>query len=708
MKQTLQFNIMTVFIVLFAALSGSVAWYTFEKNSQAALELSDDIIRQVSAASIEKTVNYLAPLQESTAITATLAAKRASGATSDSLTGYLLDVLKVYPQFYGIYAGYADGSFVQAINLPSVIKTFGPAKSPVPKNTRRVYRALERSGDTPTDDWVYVNARNEKLANEIAKKVTYDPRTRPWYQGTKKLNRPYWTDLYVFTSLGKLGITASTPVHDAEGRFLGVVAADIALDELSNFLKEQKIGRSGVAFIINKQRELVAFPDVSRSVKIEDGKARPVLITELKEPWLQDATRQFFTGKKERFHFTTNDVEYIASFTPFPASFGKSWTIGIIVPVDDFIGTVKETNRHILIFSVIVLLIGVGLIGFISKLISGPVKALSVEANKIRDYDLDGAITVQSNVREVQDLSNSMDTMKGAIRELNKFVPKGLITQLIESGEGFELGGHSRDITVLFTDIAGFTGISESMTAEELTHHVSAYFEEITKIIRDNNGVIDKYMGDAVMAFWGAPLPNDNHTFDACLAVLNAKQKVDALNEQWLAEGKPPLITRFGVNCGEAVAGTIGSSERMNYTVLGDIVNVASRLEGLNRQYGTGIIVSESVYERVGKDFLMRPVDIVAVKGRKAGIRIYELLGTLNDSRAPQATEQDKQLSAATKDALDAYVAQEWDQSIALFEAIKKDFPTDGLPDVFLARCHAYKASPPDGAWQGVFEAKVK
>ena len=653
-------------------------------------------------------MNYLSPLQEAAAITATLAAKRAAGEPANALTHYLLDVLKVYPQFYGIYAGYQDGSFVQAINLPSVIKSFGPSNSPVPKATRRVYRVLDRSTATITDDWVYVNAQNEKLANEFAPNTNYDPRKRPWYLGTQKLNRSYWTDLYVFTSLGKLGITASTPVHDPQGRFLGVVAADIALDELSRFLKAQKIGRSGVAFIMNQQKELVAFPDVSRSVNIKDGKARPVKINELQEPWIQDATHRFFTQKKERFHFTTDGIEYIAAFTPFPASFGKPWTIGIIVPVDDFIGTVKETNKHILIFSVVVLIFGVALIGLISRLISGPIKELAVEANKIRDYEFDATINVTSNVREVQELSNSMDTMKGAIRELNKFVPKGLITQLVESGEGFELGGRSEDITVLFTDIAGFTGISESMSAEELTLHVSAYFEEITKIIRGNNGVIDKYMGDAVMAFWGAPLPNDHHTYDACLAVLNAKQQVDILNQQWQSEGKPPLITRFGVNTGEAVAGTIGSSERMNYTVLGDIVNVASRLEGLNRQYGTTVIVSESVQERVGTDFLMRPIDIVAVKGRKAGIRIYELLGTLTDNRAPQATEQEIQLCTATQMALDAYIARDWDKSISLFDAIKKDFPTDSVPDVFLARCREYKSNPPDTARQGVFEAKVK
>ncbi|MGA0395459.1 MAG: adenylate/guanylate cyclase domain-containing protein, partial [Rhodospirillales bacterium] len=367
----------------------------------------------------------------------------------------------------------------------------------------------------------------------------------------------------------------------------------------------------------------------------------------------------------------------------------KSWTIGIVVPVDDFIGTVKETNQHILIF-------GVVLIGFVSRLISGPIKELATEANKIRDYDFDGAITVGSNVREVQDLSNSMDTMKSAIRELNKFVPKGLITQLMESGEGFELGGRSRDITVLFTDIAGFTGISESMSAEELTRHVSAYFEEITKIIRSNNGVIDKYMGDAVMAFWGAPLDNDHHTHDACVAVLNAKRQVDELNEQWRAQGKPPLITRFGLNTGDAVAGTIGSSERMNYTVLGDIVNVASRLEGLNRQYGTSIIVSETVYKRAGDAFLMRPFVIVAVKGRKAGIRIYELLGALKDDTAPETSELEQAWVRATEEALNAYTAQDWDRAIALFEAIQRNHPSDGVPDVFLARCREYKANPPE------------
>jgi hypothetical protein len=201
---------MTIFIVLFTVLSGSVAWYTFEKNSIAALELSDYIISQVSSAAIKKMVNYQSPLQEATATTATLAAKRTTGEPTNALNHYLLDVLKVCPQFYGIYAGNNDGSFIQAINLPRAIKSFGPPNSPIPKQTRWVYRVLERSTQTITDEWKYVNAQNESLANEIAPKVTYDPRTRPWYLGTQKLNRPYWTDLYVFTSLGKLGITAST------------------------------------------------------------------------------------------------------------------------------------------------------------------------------------------------------------------------------------------------------------------------------------------------------------------------------------------------------------------------------------------------------------------------------------------------------------------------------------------------------------------
>ncbi|MEQ8195475.1 MAG: adenylate/guanylate cyclase domain-containing protein [Rhodospirillales bacterium] len=712
MKQTLQFNIMTIFIVLFLALSGSVAWYTYKKNSQAALELSDDIIRQVSAAAIEMAVNYLNPLQEATAITATLAAKRAAGEPAVSLTAYQLDVLKVYPQFYSLYAGYADGSFIQAINLPGILKTFGPAGRPVPKETRRVYRILDTNRPLPGDVWTYVDGKHASLASETAAEITYDPRTRPWYRGAEKNRGRFWTDLYVFTSLGKLGITASVPVNDAAGRFLGVVAADIALDELSEFLKAQKIGQRGIAFIVNRQKELVAFPDVSRSVKIENGKARPVSINEIDEAWIKDAAGRFFEQKKERFHFSSNGIEYIAAFTPFPDTFGKAWTIGIVVPLDDFIGTVKETNRHILIFSLIVLLIGVGLIGLISRLISGPIKSLAGEAEKIRDYEFDGRITVRSSVREVQDLSISMDTMKDAIRKLNKFVPKGLITELIESGEGLELGGRSRDITVLFTDIAGFTGISEAMSAEELTHHVSAYFEELTRIIRAHNGVIDKYMGDAVMAFWGAPLPNDDHTADACRAVLTAKQKVDELNERWQAEGKPPFHTRFGVNCGEAVAGTIGSSERMNYTVLGDTVNVASRLEGLNGYYRTGIIVSETVHDRVESDFLMRPVDIVAVKGRKAGIRVYELLAAASDassdSPVPAATDRERRLRQATMDAFGAYLARDWNRAIGLYETLKRDFPGDGLSEVFINRCQTYKKSPPDESWQGVFERRKK
>jgi len=207
-----------------------------------------------------------------------------------------------------------------------------------------------------------------------------------------------------------------------------------------------------------------------------------------------------------------------------------------------------------------------------------------------------------------------------------KYVSPVVIENLIKNPDKLNLGGKKRNITIFFSDIRGFTSISEKLAPEELVHLLNEYLTEMTSIILKNQGLVDKYMGDAIMAFWGAPLDQPNHAELACQSSLEMIDKLKELQKKWKKEGIPSFDIGIGLNSGEAVVGNMGSSKRFDYTAMGDNVNLASRLEGLNKTYGTNIIISENTYKVVKDKFKTRKLDLVTVKGKKKSITIYELL----------------------------------------------------------------------------------
>jgi adenylate cyclase len=194
-------------------------------------------------------------------------------------------------------------------------------------------------------------------------------------------------------------------------------------------------------------------------------------------------------------------------------------------------------------------------------------------------------------------------------------------------------------MTVLFTDVESFTTLAEELTPHQLSEQTAGYFETVTSALVGEGATIDKFIGDSVMAFWGAPREVDDHAFCACVAALRASRRMERLNARWAAEGRKQMRTRFGLHCANVVVGNVGSRDRLSYTVMGDGVNVASRIEGLNKQFGTAICISESIYELVGSRVVARPLGNVPVKGRRKEIMVYELLG-IAGSDDPELAEQ--------------------------------------------------------------------
>jgi adenylate cyclase len=284
----------------------------------------------------------------------------------------------------------------------------------------------------------------------------------------------------------------------------------------------------------------------------------------------------------------------------------------------------------------------------------------------------------------------------------HQYVPPGLITQILQHPELLRLGGEEKELTALFSDIRGFTTLSEGLTPTTLVDLLNEYLSEMTDVIFRHWGTLDKYIGDAIMAFWGAPYPQPDHALRACQAGLEMLQVLNRLQERWEAEGRPRIDIGVGINTGPMVVGNMGSKRRFNFTVMGDNVNLASRLEGINKQFGTRLIISEATYEAVREHLVARELDLIRVKGKMKPVRIFELLGPI--------AEQERfgdQIERFHK-GLEAYRSSQWETAIETFQELTFEYPGDGPSHVFLKRCHDLLAGPPEGAWDGVYVMKTK
>ncbi len=709
---SLRFHLTAVFVILIAAIVGTIAYITYFKNTEAVLDLADRFITRTSTATVQRTKDHLEPLAATMQHLAKLAEGNPAMARSHEIFPTLRTVLDTYPQLQAVYYGFkSDGRFLMAYQIPPNTKVFGrPNYTSLPDGVHYIERTLTWTGD-PSDHWEYLSKDGDLLFQEDAFRMSYDVRKRKWFQDAlTHPNQRSWTNVVVFTSSQLPGFAPVFPIHDEDGEAIGVAAANITLDTVSRFLSELEVGKNGVAFIMDENRQLIAHPETERSMKrTKEKKLVLVKADELAEPWVSGAVKEYAATNMQKFRIIVDGTEYLASFTPFPDDFGKKWIMAVIVPTSDFVGALKASNRNILFIAILITILGVLMVGAFAGWITTPVRQLVDEIGKIQEFDLTGDVKIRSGMTEIMALSDSIKTMKRALQTFGKFVPKTLVREMVKSGQSVELGGQSRHLTMMFTDIQGFSTIAERSPTRELMLQLSDHFECITEAIRFNNGTIDKFIGDSVMAFWGAPVWDENHVYQGCLSALMAKSHLDLLNEEWAKEGRPQFHVRFGLHTDAVLVGNIGARDRLSYTVLGDGVNVASRLEGVNKVYGTQLITSHSVYQEAGERCLFRPLDMVAVQGRRAGIIIYELLGTINDGHPDfQASDELRLLADKSRQAFYAYVERKWDEAHALYSDILTLAPNDRVASMFLSRCHEYRSSPPPEDWSGIYTLKSK
>lgn len=518
-----------------------------------------------------------------------------------------------------------------------------------------------------------------------------------------------WSSVYVQKEHNAPTITYSVP-SIANNQTVGAVSVDLNLYELSLFLNEMRISDRTRIFLINEKNQIIADSDLNEQQTVMDT-------TQTKNEVLA-AALSFSQNLKEKNEKKMNSFqiqghEFLSFETNFQKTSGLEWKLLSISPMHDFTNSFQSVqNGNILIAITSVFLILVFLY-FLTASFSMPIKDLGIEAEKIQHLELDDPVSTKSSIYEIQHLASAMQNLKVSVSNFSKYIPKRLVQKFIDNGREVEIGGQACDITLLFSDIAGFTNISESMQAQDLAEHLSSYLDEMSNILHANNATIDKFIGDAIMAFWGAPDPDTNKNVNACRSALLCQKKLHMLNKYWELQGKPVLITRIGIHTGTAMVGNVGSSERMNYTALGDTVNTAARLEGVNKMYGTLIMISESIVKTLGPNFIVRPIDVVAMKGKNKGIRIYELIGLENDPHLDPVSTEHKKFAQLFTQAFELMLARKWKESRKAFEDLDKLNTSElhienTLIEEYINRCNNFIKSPPPEDWDGTTHLKEK
>jgi class 3 adenylate cyclase len=290
-------------------------------------------------------------------------------------------------------------------------------------------------------------------------------------------------------------------------------------------------------------------------------------------------------------------------------------------------------------------------------------------------------------------------------RAFSTYLSEDVVEEIVSDPSRLHLGGIKRRMTALFTDVKNFSRIAELLPPEELVDLLNDYLSTMSDVILENKGTIDKYEGDAIISFFGAPVEFEDHAFRACASAITMKRLETELNKKLLQEKRTPapLLTRIGINTGDMVVGNMGTERKMNYTIMSNAVNLAARLEGVNKQYGTWILASEDTVQEAGEQIIARRLDIIRVVGIQKPVRIYEILEI-----AGRAGSGLKEWVAVFHAALDLFEAREWKEAAVGFNRVLLMHPNDGPAQLFIKRCEQFMTSPPDKTWDGIFTLNEK
>lgn len=712
MKVRLQVGVAAAFTFITVTMLGIVVAFLYVSNRDLALQTAQEGMVEARTRLVSGIVETMSRTGRVVDVAASLVAEFPETARSFEALDVLYALIEGDEHFYGIYFGLQDnGTFYQNIALPEDVVTFGPNSTEVPENVRRVTRIIDSTDDGPKTEryfWVTDAGQSVQFA-EVP--LDFDPRKRPWYEGALQNDGLFVAQLYRFESTGRPGVTFAKRILDETGAVIGVAGADITMSSLSKILEGIRIGDEGLVFMVDQNDQIISYTgtrasgdgtrfatsDPEGQIAIEGG-----VIAAAMSHWVKDR-QPFF-----RFSVENNDQIHIGSVAAIPEMFGTQPILGFAVPADEFVGAIKQTTAKVLKISAAVLALAVLITVLVARLLSKSLRLVTEEARRISEFDLADNLNLHSSIEEVSELNHAMSSMKAGLSSFGAYVSKDLVRSIIATGEKVTVGGLSREVTIMFSDLQGFTAGTENLEPEALMPALSEYFAAMETQITAHSGTVDKYIGDAIMALWNAPQADDKHCEHACRAVLACLQAEDKFNAIKTSSPLVPLHTRFGLHCGTVIVGNVGSLSRMQYTALGSAVNLASRVEGLGKVYGTRALVTEPVVRHTDGVFCVREVDIVSPAGTTKPIRLFELLGEIDTGGSFPASPENRREIEDWNVCYEHYRSKRWVEALAAFEDHLEKASRQKLVETYIQRCREFIAHPPEKNWSGVYTFKTK
>ena len=605
---------------------------TYTSTNEAVSRTAQAMAERFNAQVVKNIQQVIDPISSLSSSTAVIVSSEQGYFRKDASWAYLKTCIEQTIDLRGAYFAYPDGSFRATYRADGRAVFFGKE---APADALWAYRWLQRGPQGQAKDhFQFVNAKGDILEERIIE-VPYDPRKRPWYEASVNKKKANLIGPTVFASSGQVGLTFSAPVY-VNGEIAGVVGMDMTLQSLGKFLNANRISENSLAVIIDRDQKVVATSSDDDALVKLDGQLLVPALSDLRSSLPRKALASLPAKDHVGVFLFSNQEgkqDHLALLSPIPLKAHGDWKVLVIAPRSDFLSDIVSNIGRITILGVVLLGLQVLMVWWLSRKIAGPLEALALQVDAIERLEINDAYPLQrSSFTEIDRLAQSVSRMSKALKAFAAFVPIDLVRGLMKSEKGLETGGHSRFITIMFTDLEAFSALSENRPSHELLQQVSRYLGTASRIIGEEFGTVDKFIGDAVMAFWGAPNELEDHAWRACVAAVRIQQEMDVMNAEWKKVGLPELKVRIGIHSDAVLVGNIGSIERMSYTVMGDGVNVASRLEGLNKNFGTRICISKTVYRESGERLILRPLGDMEVKGRKSTIEVFELQGLIDQA----------------------------------------------------------------------------
>jgi adenylate cyclase len=535
----------------------------------------------------------------------------------------------------------------------------------------------------------------------------FDAAQQPWYSRAMASDQAVWSDISLFPTETKpaIAISSQLKVYD---KFQGVICVAIELERLSQFLAGIQVARSGTVAVVDAEGHIVAAPELAEHA--DEAAATSAATTVMSEA-VRDKLNKVAMEALHHFGMQLGEIHatmswdynstldrdsYFVTFTPLGF---KGWLVATVIPASDFLAEVERNTRRLAwIVGFFTLFMATGAVWFARAAIARPLRRVTAELRHIENFELHRVQRMSSFLAEIDRLSGALVHMASGLASFQKYVPTELVRRLLKQGIEAKPGGGHMPITVMFTDLAGFTALSEKL-GDAVVPLLADYLSRMSPIIAEGRGTIDKFIGDAIMALWGAPERNPEHALDACRVALACQRALAEMATEAQAQGRTPLKMRVGINSGNILVGNIGSEERLNYTAIGDPVNVASRLEALNKRYGTSILIGEETRRQAGDGIVVRRLDRVAVYGKVEGIAIYELIGL----GAERAHAGPLGWIEAYEHGLDLYAQRKFAEAVEAFKAAERERPGGDLPSrLFIERAKAFMIVPPPPGWMAV------